>query len=68
MLIPQPLNPVINQAKTTIAKADADSFLTGILASTPLPSGKTADQITRYDATAQADGSIAVLIQFKPTL
>lgn len=62
----QPLQPVITTAKVTIAKADAPAFLAGIVAMSPLPTGKTNDQIQRYSCVPNpTTGEINVVVNFK---
>lgn len=61
----QPLQPVINSAKQTVAKADAPAFLAGIAALSPMPTGKTTAQIQRYSFTQNAStGEIDVVVNF----
>jgi hypothetical protein len=63
----QTLQPVITQAKTTIAKADAPAFLTGLFALTQLPEGKTGDQLQTYTVRPnKATGEINIDVQFTP--
>jgi hypothetical protein len=61
----QPLVPVVNRATATVAKADAPAYLEALLALTPLPTGKTSDQLINYVATVnKASGEISIRAQF----
>lgn len=60
----QPLTPVTMEATEIVAVADVPALLAADIASTPLPVGKTVDQIQQIVKTRQPNGTFKVDVRF----